>query len=265
MEAQMTLANALNPRILQPGDIDPNWRWDRHLPALGHTAVDFERRVDHDRLRRYRLSRTKEALKKSNCGALLTFDVNNIRYISGTKIGEWERDKMCHFALLAGDKVPYVWDFGSAAVHHREYCDWLDPDRMRAGVVGMLGTISPAFGLMKCYADEIFGLLKKAGVVELSYAGQLQCPYLGLWFPFLGSAHRALLIVLDIFYKNKPGKKHYMRPMPNTNIINYCHNFCLEVGFRIGTYGWSIERASVSEEVRRGIDRALINKMHDFT
>lgn len=37
----MTLANALNPRILQPGDIDPNWRWDRHLPALGHTAVDL--------------------------------------------------------------------------------------------------------------------------------------------------------------------------------------------------------------------------------
>ncbi len=79
----MTLANALNPRILQPGDIDPNWRWDRHLPALGHTAVDFERRVDHDRLRRYRLSRTKEALKKSNCGALLTFDVNNISSLSG--------------------------------------------------------------------------------------------------------------------------------------------------------------------------------------
>ena len=163
----MTLANALNPRILQPGDIDPNWRWDRHLPALGHTAVDFERRVDHDRLRRYRLSRTKEALKKSNCGALLTFDVNNIRYISGTKIGEWERDKMCRFALLAGDEEPYVWDFGSAAVHHREYCDWLDPDRMRAGVVGMRGTIPPSFGLMKRYADEIFGLLKKAGVADM--------------------------------------------------------------------------------------------------
>ena len=163
----MTLANALNPRILQPGDIDPNWRWDRHLPALGHTAVDFERRVDHDRLRRYRLSRTKEALKKSICGALLTFDVNNIRYISGTKIGEWERDKMCRFALLAGDEEPYVWDFGSAAVHHREYCDWLDPDRMRAGVVGMRGTIPPSFGLMKRYADEIFGLLKKAGVADM--------------------------------------------------------------------------------------------------
>ncbi len=162
-----THTSALNPRILQPGDIDPNWRWDRHLPALGHTAVDFERRVDHDRLRRYRLSRVKDALKKSDCGALLTFDVNNIRYISGTKIGEWERDKMCRFALLAGDEEPYVWDFGSAAVHHKEYCDWLDPERMLAGVVGMRGTIPPSFGLMKRYAEEIFGLLRKAGVADM--------------------------------------------------------------------------------------------------
>ena len=163
----MTITNALAPRILQPGDIDPNWRWDRHLPALGHTAVDFERRVDHDRLRRYRLSRAKDALKTSECGALLLFDVNNIRYISGTKIGEWERDKMCRFCLLAGDEEPYVWDFGSAAVHHRQYCDWLDPERMRAGVVGMRGTIPPSFGLMKRYAEEIFGLLKKAGVANM--------------------------------------------------------------------------------------------------
>jgi Xaa-Pro aminopeptidase len=36
--------------------------------------------VDHDRLRRYRLSRAKQALDASQCGALLLFDVNNIRY-----------------------------------------------------------------------------------------------------------------------------------------------------------------------------------------
>ena len=113
--------NALNPRILQPSDMDPNWRWDRHIPALGHMGVDFERRVDFDRLRRYRLSRAREALKRSECGALLLFDVNNIRYVTGTKIGEWERDKMCRFALLAGDAEPFVWDFGSAAVHHKQY------------------------------------------------------------------------------------------------------------------------------------------------
>ena len=158
---------ALNPRILQPSDINPNWQWERPIPSLGHMAVDFEKRVDHDRLRRYRLSRAKESLRKSKCGALLTFDVNNIRYLTGTKIGEWERDKMCRFALLAGDEEPYVWDFGSAAVHHKLNCDWLDPDHCLPGVVGMRGTIPPSFGLMKHYAEEIAGLLKKAGVLDM--------------------------------------------------------------------------------------------------
>jgi Xaa-Pro aminopeptidase len=167
MTQEDVVNQALNPRILQPGDADPNWRWDRHIPALGHMAVDFERRVDFDRLRRYRLSRARAALKASDCGALLLFDVNNIRYVTGTKIGEWERDKMCRFALLAGDAEPYVWDFGSAAVHHRQNCDWLDPAHCRAGVVGMRGTIPPSFGLMEHYAREIAGLLRDAGVADM--------------------------------------------------------------------------------------------------
>ena len=150
-----------------PADLDPHWNWSRRLPALGHTEVDFERRVNHDRLRNYRLARVKSALRESKLGSLLLFDVNNIRYVSGTKIGEWERDKMCRFALLAGDSGPHVWDFGSAAVHHRVYCDWLDASNCRAGVVGMRGTIPPEFGLMKHHAEEIADLLKNAGVADM--------------------------------------------------------------------------------------------------
>ena len=67
---------ALTPNVLTPQDLEPNWRWENRLPAWGHTSVDFERRVDHDRLRRYRLSRTRQALKASNAGTLLLFDVN---------------------------------------------------------------------------------------------------------------------------------------------------------------------------------------------
>ena len=125
---------ALTPNILTPQDLQPNWQWDRRLPAWGHTSVDFERRIDHDRLRRYRLARTEQALRASNAGTLLLFDVNNIRYVSATKIGEWERDKMCRFCLLTGDDSPHVWAFGSAAMHHKKFADWPEPDHCRAGV-----------------------------------------------------------------------------------------------------------------------------------
>ena len=69
---------ALTPNVLTPQDLETNWRWEGRLPAWGHTSVDFERRVDHDRLRRYRLSRTRQALQNSPAGTLLLFDVNNI-------------------------------------------------------------------------------------------------------------------------------------------------------------------------------------------
>src|SRR5687767_821910 len=147
--------------------LDPGWNWDRRIPAPGHVSVDFERRVDFDRLRTYRLERSRQALKNSECGALLLFDVNNIRYVSGTKIGEWERDKLCRFALLAGDEEPIVWDFGSAAVHHRLYSDWLLPENCRAGMLGMRGTVPPSVGLMKGHAEEIMGLLREAGVADM--------------------------------------------------------------------------------------------------
>ena len=158
------MSRALTPNVLTPQDLEPHWKWEGRIPAWGHNSVDFERRIDHDRLRRYRLSRTRQALKNSDAGSLLLFDVNNIRYTTATKIGEWERDKMCRFALITGDDAPHVWDFGSAAVHHRKYSDWLVPENCHAGVVGMRGTIPPSFGLMKKYAQDIAGLIEDAGM-----------------------------------------------------------------------------------------------------
>ena len=87
-------------RKISADDINPRYNWGRALPALGTMGVDFEERVDYRRLHRYRLSRVKQALENSELGALLVFDVNNIRYITSTKIGEWERDKLCRWVLL---------------------------------------------------------------------------------------------------------------------------------------------------------------------
>lgn len=163
----MTEKSVFSPRILRPEDANQNWQWDRALASPGFKQVDFETRVDFQRLRKYRLSRAKNALKNSGLGALILFDVNNIRYITGTKIGEWERDKLCRFALLAGDEEPFVWDFGSAAVHHQLNCDWLDPNRCLAGMTGMRGTVPPSVGLMKSHAEEIMSYLKQAGVADM--------------------------------------------------------------------------------------------------
>ena len=156
------------PTTIRAEDINPRYNWGRALPAFGIMGVDFEERVDYRRLHRYRLGRIKAALDKSELGALLVFDVNNIRYITSTKIGEWERDKLCRFALLTrSSNDPILWDFGSAAVHHRLYAPWLKPENCKAGLIGLRGTVSPAFGLMKQHAEEIAALLREAGVAKM--------------------------------------------------------------------------------------------------
>ena len=138
-----------DPLQIRAEDINPRYNWARALPSLGTMGVDFEERVDYRRLHRYRLGRAKQALEKSELGALLVFDVNNIRYITSTKIGEWERDKLCRWALLTRNGDPILWDFGSAAVHHKLYTPWLKPENCKAGLVGMRGMVDPAFGLME--------------------------------------------------------------------------------------------------------------------
>src|SRR5947208_9726802 len=150
-------------------DINPRYNWGRALPACGTMGVDFEQRVDYRRLHNYRLARARMALEKSDLGALLVMDVNNIRYLTSTKIGEWERDKICRWALLTRTSPdPILWDFGSAAVHHKLYAPWLKPENCKAGLLGLRGTVSPSFGLMARHAGEIASIIREAGVIDMA-------------------------------------------------------------------------------------------------
>ena len=139
----------------------------RPIPAPGSMGVDFEERVDFNRLRAYRLDRARRALTASDLGALLLFDVNNIRYVSSTMIGEWSRDKMTRYCLLTLTGAPIVWDFGSAAKHHRLHAPWLRQSDCKAGLLGLRGAIAPEVGLFESAAAEIYSLLKEAGVERM--------------------------------------------------------------------------------------------------
>ena len=85
------------------------------LASYGVMGVDWEERTNFDRLRSERLARAKAGLERSELGALLCFDMSNIRYITATHIGMWAVDKYVRFCLLPQGDDPIVWDFGSAA------------------------------------------------------------------------------------------------------------------------------------------------------
>ena len=106
-------------------------------------AVDWEQRIDFARLRADRLEPGQgRSSQRSDLGALLLFDPNNIRYVTSTHIGEWARDKNARWvAPAAAATDPILWDFGSAARHHQLYAPWLPPENFRGGVSPMRGAM----------------------------------------------------------------------------------------------------------------------------
>ena len=131
------------------------------LTTYGTMAVDWEQRIDFDRLRRERLARVKALLAKSEMGALLCFDMNNVRYITSTHIGTWAQDKISRFTLLPQNDEPILWDFGSAAKHHQLHCPWLG-ERSRAGIPLLRGAMSPEMGRAEDVAKKIKRRTRKA-------------------------------------------------------------------------------------------------------
>lgn len=129
-------------------------------------AVDWEQRVDFARLRRQRLERARTALETSDLGAVLLFDQNNIRYVTSTHIGEWARDKSARCALLTRSGDPVLWDFGSAARHHKLYAPWLPEDSWRAGVTSMRGAMPEQTGVPDLLADHIHRELREHGLEQ---------------------------------------------------------------------------------------------------
>ena len=163
----MARKKAREPKVIKPDDIDPHFNWSRPIGAPGHTQVDFEERIDFRRLHDYRLARTRAALANSGLGALLSFDQHNIRYTTSTVIGEWARDKLTRYSLLTGNGDPYIWDFGSAARHHKLHAPWLHHDHCRAGMLGLRGATGADITLFRNAAQEIKSILDAEGVGDM--------------------------------------------------------------------------------------------------
>ena len=106
----------------------PRHRWDRPLQAPGHTQVDFEERVDFRRLHAYRLgararrSRAR-ASARSSCSTSTTSATSRARSSASGRATSSTR-----WCLLTGNGEPWVWDFGSAARHHRLYAPQIPPE-----------------------------------------------------------------------------------------------------------------------------------------
>jgi Xaa-Pro dipeptidase len=106
-------------------------------------ATDCEVRIDYDRLRRERLLKVNEQLKKDKLGSLLCFDPDAIRYITSTRLNDWTNNKLARSSLLAADREPILFEIGSAIETKKALCPWMG-DRIRPFIGSMRGTFPSA-------------------------------------------------------------------------------------------------------------------------
>ena len=127
----------------------------------GTLAKDYEIGVDFQRLIRERFSKAQAAVKAAGLGAALCFDMENIRYITGTYIGDVFRDFLSHYCLCPREGKAYLFD--PAVPAKRISTPWME-DRMEAPISLFKGALPPETNLQDRFAEQIKRVLKSYGV-----------------------------------------------------------------------------------------------------
>jgi Xaa-Pro aminopeptidase len=114
-------------------------------------AKDWEKGIDYDRLFKQRLGRAQEAIRHAGLGAVVAFNFDNIRYLTGTHIGEWARDKFMRYALCPVQGPPFLWDPAPPA--KRLSSPWI-ADNVMAPISTMQGGLPPQMNVQGDFAKQ---------------------------------------------------------------------------------------------------------------
>jgi Xaa-Pro aminopeptidase len=122
---------------------------------------DWEQGIDFQRLIQERLARAQAAIKHAGIGAVLCFNMDNIRYVTGTHIGEWARDKFDRYALCPRQGPPFLWDPAPPA--KRISSPWI-ADRIGSPISTMQGALPPRMLVQDDFARQVKQMLVHYGI-----------------------------------------------------------------------------------------------------
>jgi len=95
---------------------------NRSTSSFGLVGTDWQQRINWERLRKYRLNRAREAMKRNGLGALLAMYDENVRYISSTITPGWCRLKPgLRYALLCEGAEPVLFEHRDIGIQINRY------------------------------------------------------------------------------------------------------------------------------------------------
>ncbi len=135
--------------------------------TFGTMATDSEIRIDYEKLRKDRLAKANRQLDLDGLGALLCFDPDSIRYITGTKLNDWTNNKLARCCLLVPGKQPVLYEIGSAIETKKKMSPWIK-DSIYPFVGSMRGSFPEpvVFKNAEAFARIVAAKLKELGVAK---------------------------------------------------------------------------------------------------
>jgi Xaa-Pro aminopeptidase len=137
----------------------------------GQFGKDFEEGVNFERLRRERLQKTREAMKRHGLGAIVALKLSNSRYITGTR-GLLMESAMHRYAVLPIEGDPVLFELGGDLGRLKEGAPWLGENLtfsipvFHTPHLGGASELKVRTKLKEMWVDGIKEVLKKNGVAN---------------------------------------------------------------------------------------------------
>ena len=132
---------------------------------FGIAGLDWQQRVNWDRMRKYRLERARERMKAHGLGAMLCMSDENVRYLTGTLTPGWNRLKPgLRYAMLCGDDPPVLFEQGDLGFQIERHSPWIPKENVRWSYTWIKGAAGPA-------STQQVGKFTKAALEQMKKSG----------------------------------------------------------------------------------------------
>ena len=133
---------------------------------FGTVGLDWQQRVNWERLREYRIARARQMMKKHGLGAMLCMYDENVRYITGTLTPGWNRLKPgLRYAMLCGDGRPILFEQGDLGFQIERHSPWIPKENVRHSFAWIKGAAGPASTQqVNKFATAVIQAMKDNGV-----------------------------------------------------------------------------------------------------
>ena len=136
----------------------------------GTMGVDYEKRIDFDRMRKYREGRIQQYMDTLDTGCLVLFETGNKRYSTSTAVASPEVDNMGRYAIVPRGGRPYIFGFGSEVAAEKLYCPWIS-ERAYPAHTPMHGALPMEWGCYQKFLADLEMVLTENGLSKKDRLG----------------------------------------------------------------------------------------------